>query len=263
MSREDKSLKYLEAELKFEQTVARDSRARTSVKRVQEWLCLQGELVVVDGDFGPATEAAVMRFQTRRKLPTTGVVTPKVFKALASPLLDLKTITPGSTTAVPALALRVAKRCRVLHAREAGGDNRGPWVRLFNYGQDGPQLYWCAGFVSWCLDYAAYLLGKENPLGKHTLSCDELQSLANSRGFFATAKDVRTGVLPKPKPGNTFLLTHKSNKNDWIHTGFVFRSHEETFETLEGNTNDDGSSNGYGVFKRTRSFNNRYDFILL
>lgn len=33
------------------------------VKRLQEWLCLHGFHTAVDGEFGPATEAAIMAFQ--------------------------------------------------------------------------------------------------------------------------------------------------------------------------------------------------------
>ena len=35
------------------------------VKLIQEWLCLHGFYVSIDGDFGPATEQAVKDFQQR------------------------------------------------------------------------------------------------------------------------------------------------------------------------------------------------------
>lgn len=42
----------------------------------------------VDGDFGPATEAAVKAYQRSKALPVTGVVTPETFKALGPLLFD-------------------------------------------------------------------------------------------------------------------------------------------------------------------------------
>ena len=38
------------------------------VKLVQEWLCLNGEHVSIDGDFGPATESAVKDFQKKAEV---------------------------------------------------------------------------------------------------------------------------------------------------------------------------------------------------
>jgi hypothetical protein len=47
----------------------------------------------------------------------------------------------------------------------------------------------------------------------------------------------------------------------WIHTGMVSVLHEETFDTIEGNTNDEGSANGYEVCARNRAFSSQIDFI--
>jgi hypothetical protein len=262
MSREDKSIKYLEAELKFEEAIQRGSRAKAQVKRAQEWLCLNGELITVDGDFGSATEAAVKRFQTRKKLPVSGIVTKTLFEQLTLPLSSLFSIEPDETQSVRGLALQIANRCKQMGAREAGGQNRGPWVRLFTYGYEGDDYPWCAAFVSWCLDYAAHLLGEKNPFGEHTLSCDRLAEIARTSNRFLMGKNMHSAP-DKPQAGHIFLLNHESRTQDWIHTGFVFRSQDETFETLEGNTNDGGSREGYGVFKRTRSFSKRYDFCLI
>jgi hypothetical protein len=43
---------------------------------------------------------------------------------------------------------------------------------------------------------------------------------------------------PFPRPAHRY---------SWIHTGMVSVLHEETFDTIEGNTNDEGSANGYEV----------------
>jgi hypothetical protein len=57
-----------------------------------------------------------------------------------------------------------------------------------------------------------------------------------------------------------FLVRH--SPGDWCHTGFAVRGEGGTFATIEGNTNDDGSSNGFEVCGRSRSVKEK-DFILL
>ena len=41
----------------------------------------------------------------------------------------------------------------------------------------------------------------------------------------------------------------------------VSELHQGTFNTIEGNTNDEGCANGYEVCKRNRAFSNEIDFI--
>ena len=57
-------------------------------------------------------------------------------------------------------------------------------------------------------------------------------------------------------------MQSKKNAKDWIHTGIVTRVDTETFGTIEGNTDHDGSNNGYEATTRTRSWG-RKDFIRL
>jgi hypothetical protein len=48
------------------------------------------------------------------------------------------------------------------HPPEAGGDNRGPWVRSY-LGWHGKDARWCAGFVCFALEQAAFTLGVKTP----------------------------------------------------------------------------------------------------
>jgi hypothetical protein len=52
----------------------------------------------------------------------------------------------------------------------------------------------------------------------------------------------------------------RNTPSDWTHTGIVVSTSAETFKTIEGNTNDDGSREGYEVCARTRGYSNM-DFI--
>jgi len=72
-------------------TIDRDYRRGDSggkVKLIQEWLSLHDLGLVVDGSFGPASEAAVKAFQTQNLLPADGVVTATTFALLAKPMTD-------------------------------------------------------------------------------------------------------------------------------------------------------------------------------
>jgi hypothetical protein len=62
----------------------------------------------------------------------------------------------------------------------------------------------------------------------------------------------------KAGPGSFFLV--RNAPTDWTHTGIVVNASDETFKTIEGNTNDDGSREGYEVCARTRGYSNM-DFI--
>src|SRR3954468_8734956 len=55
------------------------------VKRLQALLRSHGfPNLAVDGDFGPATEAAVRRFQSEHKLAVDGIVGPQTWAALGA-----------------------------------------------------------------------------------------------------------------------------------------------------------------------------------
>lgn len=52
-----------------------------------------------------------------------------------------------------------------------GGQNRGPWVRLYMKGHEGPDLPWCAGFVSFVTSQAAQAFDTRLEI-PYTVSCD-------------------------------------------------------------------------------------------
>ena len=57
-----------------------------------------------------------------------------------------------------------------------------------------------------------------------------------------------------PQPGDVFLLYYPALKR-YAHTGFVLEVRDNgACVTIEGNTNDGGSRDGWGVFTRTRRF---------
>lgn len=223
---------------------------------VQEWLSLRGEKLAIDGDFGPATERVVRGYQARVHLPQTGVVNAATFAALTEPMRLALNRQPAAGLSLSALALAYAREHLENGAREVGGDNAGPWVRLYMNGREGPSWRWCAGFVSFCLRQAAETLDVGLPI-KLSFSCDSLAAAAERAGLLLSSPtpEQRRQILP----GSLFLV--RRTPDDWTHVGLVQSAEPEVFRTIEGNTNDDGSPDGYEVAALTRGYGGK-DFIV-
>lgn len=222
------------------------SGASSKARIVQELLCLAGHRVVVDGVIGPATLAALADFCTAKGLKVATAVDQTLMDALAQPLLQA--INPVARTgSLGATAIQVARRHIANHPREVGGQNSGPWVRLYMDGNQGAPWPWCAGFVTYVLRAAAAIEGTAL-WGPRTYSCDTIGTAARAAGKLKTDA---AGV--SPPPGSLFLIPKRGSSHDWEHVGFVADVNGGAFVTLEGNTNDDGSREGYEAVQRRRT----------
>ncbi len=231
------------------------------VSLIQEWVSLHKEprqQVSIDGDFGPATESAVRLFQKAQALPENGIVDETTFRKLTEPILQVLTPLPASQSFAE-MVVSYAEKHLQYHPLEIGGQNRGPWVRLYMHGNQGTDWPWCAGFVCFMLRQAADTLGLSLPLAS-TFSCDVLSTEAQEKGSFVSEDDLAQGNPPfnEMLPGSIFL--NRKSRTDWTHTGLVIAFHDDTFETIEGNTNDDGCREGYEVCARIRGYGDK-DFI--
>lgn len=235
-----------------------------AVKLLQELLCLNDCKLSIDGSFGAATAATVRKFQTKSRLAPSGIVDEATWHALTQPIT--RAIRPLTTTA-ETYAQRVVAAARQHvkeHPMEVGGQNRGPWVRLYMNGKEGADWPWCAGFVSYVLAQASEgLKVDKNPL-KATASCDILAAQAMKKGILLTEADILQDPAKRSliRPGTIFLVKAKTADVDYIHTGIVTVVDDEYFETAEGNTNDNGDRDGYEVCRRLRSYDHK-DFIVL
>jgi hypothetical protein len=194
---------------------------------MQEWICLAGKAIDVDGMLGP---------QTSRALHALDYVYPPrraLWRRLTLPMRDALSLTP-----LP-LHLDPVKETAIRHLssspRELGQQNRGPWVRLYTGGKEGAEYPWCAAFATFVVHQAAYLTGRA-PLVPRTLSCDELAASAT--------------LSPTPRVGAIFL--RRRTAGDWDHCGIVVRVDGGSVATVEGNTNDEGAREGYEVCRRMR-----------
>jgi peptidoglycan hydrolase-like protein with peptidoglycan-binding domain len=244
------------AEWDFDGTLEAGATGRRA-RLVQEWLTLHDVQVAVDGKYGPATAEGVRRFQTASGLRATGKVDRGTFEALVQPILNACEDLEADGRGLGPQALAYADRHLAEHPREVGGQNMGPWVRLYMKGNEGPNWPWCAGFVSFVLRQASDSLGVAPPV-RGSFSCDLLAANAQQRQVFLPGSSVQS---PKDiPPGSVFLV--RRTGGDWVHTGLVTATSPDTFETIEGNTNDAGDREGYEVCRRVRGYKDK-DFILV
>jgi hypothetical protein len=227
------------------------------VKRVQEWLSLHGIGTTIDGDFGTATAHAVSGFQTTKGLAPSGVVDAATWAALTAPMSAA--LQNGTALDMPQRVKEIASRHLGAKAREVGGDNCGPWVRLYTGGREGTEWKWCGGFVSFVLKQATTELQKPMPVSG-SLSCDSLAAQGDKANRLVSGADLARGDWTSLGP--TFIFLVKRTSSDWSHTGLGFGGSPDHFDTIEGNTNDDGSANGYEVAARVRSAKDK-DFIVI
>jgi len=135
--------------------------------------------------------------------------------------------------------------------REIGGDNRGPSVEFMQkLGEITPGLPWCAAFVNTVAEIACSKKNIVSPLEKINY-----QGYVQSYFLHAEAQ----GWLGAPRPGHLFMLYYPM-KSRYAHIGIVDATLEGGLTTIEGNTNDDGSRNGIGVFQRYRHYSDRLVF---
>jgi hypothetical protein len=141
------------------------------------------------------------------------------------------------------------------------GPNRGPMIDIFLKGVglepvgDDPGQPWCAAFVhhvgKWShYDYAS---GKSSWPLPATASCYML-------GAYAKQRDI---LKVEPHDGDVFLVWSPELIR-YAHTGVVARVRERGMtpggspwfdcDTIEGNTNDGGGREGWGVLSKRRRF---------
>lgn len=250
---------YLQ-ELRFDQPISENSNS-TEIRKVQEWINLQERLnenwtikVATDGTYNQQTKIAVGEFQKMKGITKDGIVGKQTFYELTAPLRNAMTkLEPKETFSKTFIAY--AKQHLVQNPRELG-QNEGPWVRSYMGGNEGRQWPWNVGFVQTVLDQACYT---------HNFRFTDILPLTYSNdvmGNYALEKNIlrRNNSDYIPKPGDIFLMV--KSLDDWTHSGIVTAVEGEWIITIEGNTNDEGSREGYEVCKRKRNFKTRnIDFI--
>lgn len=242
--------------------IERDSSDTASVKVLQKRLKDLGmsepgtngpRPLVADGVFGINTFNAVELFQMRhtdldgRPMLIDG----RVGTATWGALFGRETV-PSSLAVVSShlgkMVLETATS-QVGALEKPFGSNAGPKVNeyLASVGL-APGNFWSMAFVYWCFREAAKHIGIKNPAIKTGSVLDAWNNARSSGSGISTLTFEDALQDPgKIKPGMVFMM---STGGGYGHTGIVVALHGNVLETIEGNTNDGGSSNGIGVFRR-------------
>lgn len=117
------------------------------------------------------------------------------------------------------------------------GSNWGEPVKTYlaSVGIDFPAS-WCMAFMYWCFEKAAEELKIPNPLVK-------------TAGVLRAWDNAVSHRVTIPQPGDIFIMDFGSGHG---HTGIVTSQDISRIYTIEGNTNDTGSREGYEVCQRKR-----------
>lgn len=117
--------------------------------------------------------------------------------------------------------------------------NAGPAVESYLKSVGlGKGYSWCMAFVYWCVKEAAKQLNTASPLVKTAGVLRQWNEVAPNMKYV------------KPNVGDIFIMDYGKGQG---HTGFVVELLPNgNLKTIEGNTNDEGSREGYEVCYRTR-----------
>lgn len=120
------------------------------------------------------------------------------------------------------------------------GSNRGPQVDEYikSVGLDPAGKYsWCMALMYWCFMQAAGKLGVQNPM------------LKTGGVLLQWQKRKDKYRVLTPQPGDVFIMDYGKGVG---HTGIVEKVDSDFVDTIEGNTNDEGSREGFEVCRRKR-----------
>ncbi len=154
---------WIQKEVELKKIIKKGARGMAT-RRVQEWLQFHGFGLVINEDFGGVTKKRVQQFQEDRGLGASSIVNAATFQELVAPLVQVLIPISTANHTFPTMVLEYAKAHLAQDPLEVGGQNRGPWVRVYMKGHHGAEFPWCAGFVTFILKQSAETLGMTMPI---------------------------------------------------------------------------------------------------
>jgi hypothetical protein len=207
----------------------------------------------ITGDFENKTRSAVRLFQGRfpdrtgAPLVVDGKVGPVTWETLFGDASVATIAAPPDALLASVLKTAAAE---VGAMEEPPGSNRGPrvdqYLKAVGLDPAAGSFSWCAAFVYWCFKQSALGIGRPNPVVRTAGVMDHWRR-AEQGGARRLVADDATADPSRIHPGMIFVI---ETGGGFGHTGLVEGIEGGHLITVEGNTNDGGSREGVGVFRR-------------
>lgn len=237
--------------MKYPNRIIKEGETNASIVRAIQRRLIELNIGSLTGTgvYGPKTKSAVKLFQAthRDQLGNPLEVDGKVGSLTWAALFGIENVVTSYDTPNKLLSevLEIA-RSQIGTMEVPPGSNRGPQVNqyLASVGLP-PGNYWCATFVYWCFDQASKRLQRRNPLIRTGHVMTHWNKTTGRKILVADAANKPSLV----RAGHIFILNTGGSSG---HTGLVEKVEGGFIQTIEGNTNDNGSSEGIGVFRLQR-----------
>ncbi len=234
--------------------IKRDDEDRAIVLAIQQRLNQLGcGPIDEDSQFGGQTFNAVRLFQSRfTAADGSPLVVDGEVGALTWPLFfGAGSVVISNLASSPLLTKMLEFAATQIGVMEVPlGSNRGPQVDKYleSVGLNpAGHFAWCVAFMFFCFEQAAGKLGRANPMIKTAGVLDHWNQ-AGIKGIPRIKVENAANNPQLVKPGHIFVIDTGGGHG---HSGLVERVEGGLLITIEGNTNDDGSRDGIGVFRRT------------
>jgi CHAP domain len=166
-----------------------------------------------------------------------------------------------NTETIATLALQIAQG-QVGQSENPVGSNSGPMVNEYLKAVGlNPGYAWCQAFVYWCYEEATKKLNLPNPViktgGVHDCWNRSAPLTKDNSKVVTRLKILKADSIHEPtvlKPGSQFILSFGGETG---HTGIVEKIDDAVMHTIEGNSNTNGSREGYEVVRHQRNLSDK------